>query len=373
MVKYQDFELVDFVLDESFQQWVLSPTEASDEFWKSWMAQNPGKKKIIDQAKAIIKGIDYKKLTLDESDKAHILDGINARIKTGELKQELDIYDDDVLPDYDDVEETVIYSLKTRRKGIRSWYRIAAIFSGAILISGIWLFSGYFTAPTKDTDLSAAYVEKSNPSGKKSIIKLGDGTIIKLNAASKLMVPPKFSENERKVTLLGEAYFEVAEDTKRPFIVTSGDISTTVLGTAFNIRAYPDENDIKVAVASGKVVVKKTDSNEKDQKSESLILLPDEMAVYSKDQLTTRKSDFDFMEVFAWKDDVIYFKDANIYEILETLEKWYGVTFVINNELNKNKDFTTSYRNKPLKAILEGLGFVFEFEFEINGKVITIN
>ncbi|MDN5211358.1 FecR domain-containing protein [Fulvivirgaceae bacterium BMA12] len=371
MIKYQDFELVDFVLDESFQQWVLSPTQASDDFWKSWIAQNPERKKIIDQAKAIIKGIDYKKLSLSGPDKASILDNINARIKTGELKEELSIYNDDVLSDYDDVEETVIYSLRTKRKSIWSRYPVAAIFIGVIIIAGIWFFSNYFMSPPTDT--SMAYLERSNPSGIKSTIRLEDGTVIKLNAESKLTVPPRFSEKERKVALVGEAYFEVAEDEKRPFIVTSGNISTIVLGTAFNVRAYPDENNIEVAVANGKVVVKNTDLSGKGQKSDSLILLPDEMAVYSKSQLATRKSGFDFMKVFAWKDDVIYFKDANVYEILETLEKWYGVTFIINRALNENKDFTVSYRNKPLKAVLEGLSFVFVFEFDINGKVITIN
>lgn len=249
--------------------------------------------------------------------------------------------------------------------------RIAAAIAILILAGASLFFSGYFDGLVNKETPAVANIERFTNRGEKLNIKLPDGSLVKLNANSQLIFPEEFSAEERKATLVGEAFFEVTKDASKPFIIISGDISTTVLGTTFNIRAFPEENNIKVAVVSGKVAVENI--KQKGDDPNSLLLAPNEMAVYTKVNNQTVRSEFDYNEMVAWKDGIIYFKDAGIYEILETLELWYGVTFVVNAEMDQNKGFTVSYKDKSLEAILQGLGFAFAFEYEINGKIITIN
>lgn len=215
------------------------------------------------------------------------------------------------------------------------------------------------------------YIERLTDSGEKINIKLPDGSLVKLNSNGKLIFPERFSDEERKITLVGEAFFEVAKDSLRPFSVISGGISTRVFGTSFNIRAFPEENSIAVAVVSGKVAVRSLDS--KDPLVQPVLLGAEEMAVYSKENKQTTLGTFDYMEVVAWKDGIIYFRDATIDEIFDRLEQWYGVTFIINRELNRKRGFTVSYQNKSLEAVLEGLGFSYGFQFEIDNKNVYIN
>lgn len=258
-----------------------------------------------------------------------------------------------------------------RKRSIFPFSGIAAAIAVFILAGASWFFSGYFDALLNKETPAIAHIEKFTNPGEKLNIKLPDGSLVKLNANSQLVFPEEFPAKDRKVTLVGEAFFEVTEDVARPFTIMSGNISTTVLGTTFNIRAFPEENDITVAVVSGKVAVEHIKQGGGDPKP--LLLAPNEMAVYTKMNNQTVKRGFDYNEMVAWKDGIIYFKDAGISEILETLELWYGVTFVVNAEMDQNNGFTVSYKDKSLDAILQGLGFAFAFEYEINGKIITIN
>ena len=170
--------------------------------------------------------------------------------------------------------------------------------------------------------------------------------------------------------LEGEAFFEVARDPSRPFTITSGNLKTKVLGTSFNVKAYAASNAIKVAVASGKVAVA---SDALNGNGNELTLLPNEMAVYSKisDELTI--TTFDKLDELAWKDGVLAFKNRDINQITKELARWYGVTFVLDKKLNYDKDYTGAFDNKSLREVLEGISFVFNFQFKIDNKVVTIN
>ena len=97
-------------------------------------------------------------------------------------------------------------------------------------------------------------ITKTTTRGQKSTITLTDGSQVRLNSESSLIYPERFEENVRSIQLVGEAFFDVARDENRPFIIKSGEVTTTVLGTSFNVSAFPDE-DIEVTVATGKVKV----------------------------------------------------------------------------------------------------------------------
>ena len=241
-----------------------------------------------------------------------------------------------------------------------------------LVACGTALFFSVFRDTTSPpVENSVHYITRTTHPGEKLNIKLPDGSSVKLNASSQLVFPERFSDSERNLTLTGEAFFEVAEDPDRPFSIRSGDISTTVLGTTFNVRAFPDEKDITVAVVSGRVEVSALKGEEAIPTT--TLLTPNEMAVYMKAHHHMAKGNFDYMETVAWKDGIIYFKDADIYEILETLEEWYGVSFRVNRLLNRKKGFTVSYEDRSLETILEGLSFSYDFQFKIEDKIVHIN
>ena len=144
---------------------------------------------------------------------------------------------------------------------------------------------------------------------------LSDGTKVWLNSASKLKYPVAFTGGQRKVFLEGEAYFEVAADTVHPFLVETSGMSVTVLGTGFNVMAYPEEMEAAVTLVHGKVGVQ-TDHRQQ-------ILQPDEQYVY---QTTTRRGTVrkvDVSQYVDWKDGILNFDSMPLEELTRRLGRWY--------------------------------------------------
>ncbi|MDN5202120.1 FecR domain-containing protein [Fulvivirgaceae bacterium BMA10] len=259
-------------------------------------------------------------------------------------------------------------SIPKRASLLNRSVRIAA---SIIIILGAAFFA-YFLPQLSNEPEEIAWELTKTELGQKRFVTLKDGTIVHLNAGSSIEYPSEFSPDKRSIILNGEAYFDVAKDPARPFQIKTNDLLTTVLGTKFNIRAYEDEKTTEVAVVSGKVSVQKIGSSQGGFTADSEILLPTEMVIYSKSSQDTEKRNFEYMEIFAWKDKIIYFKNADIHEILQKLERWYGITFLVNSELDEDKDFSGRFQNKSLESVLEGLSFVFNFQFEINDKIVTL-
>lgn len=170
-------------------------------------------------------------------------------------------------------------------------------------------------------------VTKKTLKGQKLNLFLGDGTEITLNAESSIRFPKIFEGETREVFLEGEAFFDVYPDKERPFIITSDKLQTTVLGTSFNVRSYKDENNISVAVLSGKVKVKAID--EKQKVIADNLLVPNEMLRFSKKDHGLVKKSVDIDKVLAWKNKTILFEKASFKEIIKELSRWYGVEFIV--------------------------------------------
>ncbi len=369
-MEYKDYKLLDFLMDEDFQQWALFPTELSDQFWHMVIRENPDKNAIVNQARAILTSIDYKKTGVSDSDKKNILINIQSSINAEKLKENGRNPYLTAVGKGNSNGLSVTNRLAKKKNRYKFVREIAASLIGILIVAGAFYFSRDSSRETET--IVVDYLEKSSLKGEKSNITLSDGTKIKLNSNSKLIIPKLFSDHERRVTLVGEAYFEVSKDASRPFVITSNHIKTVVLGTSFNVRAYPSENTIKVAVAEGQVSVEKTTPDQAQDSQAPIFLLPNEMAVYSKETGQANKESFEPMAMFGWKDGILYFQDADIYEAIEALEQWYGVTFIVKTQLNEDKDLSGSFKKKSLETVLDGLSYVFGFNFEINGKVVTL-
>jgi len=245
------------------------------------------------------------------------------------------------------------------------WIRIAAILLVSISI-GLLIFLNY----NRNEEEIASYpevklIEKVSLPGQKITTTLSDGTIVKLNANSKIIVPDSFRGDTREVSLEGEAFFEVVKNEMQPFVIKAKDIKVRVLGTSFNIKSYEDQESV-VSVASGKVAVM-------DQDQKSVNLNPGEKVSFKVDSGTLIKDQFNWVEEYGWKENILVFKENSLSEITEKLSNWYGVDFKMqDDQFDLSKKFSGKYTDPTLKAVLEGLSYVFEFNYHLNQKTIFL-
>ena len=178
------------------------------------------------------------------------------------------------------------------------------------------------------------------------VIQLPDGSTVILNAGSKLEHPQSFDGPVREVTLTGEGFFDIHHDLEKPFVVHTGKVKTTVLGTAFNIKAYPDQSDITVTVTRGKVRVS-------DDKQIFGIVSPDQQITFNKHQELVQQKVVDSHEVTAWMERDIYFEDITIGQAVDQLEKRFGINIALKNNNIGNCKFTATFvREEDIEQIL---------------------
>ncbi len=252
------------------------------------------------------------------------------------------------------------------RIGARRWIAAAAIF--IFLATGAY----YFTINNNQQDITnevIASVTKENPKGQKSRVFLPDGSVVWLNSESTLTYPEKFEKSNRQIQLVGEAFFEVTKDPHKPFIVNAGNTATRVLGTKFNVAAYPEVPNVVITLEEGKVIV---DQNSDGNNVNSLSIEPGEGIIASQTEATMEKFNYDPQQHLAWKDGVLYFSKADMMTVVKSLERWYGVNISIHNFKKDNWSFTGSFRNEYLSNVLMNLSYTKDFSYEINNKNVII-
>lgn len=202
------------------------------------------------------------------------------------------------------------------------------------------------------------------PRGGQYQLELTDGTKVWLNAASTLRFPTAFAGSERKVELTGEAYFEVAKNTKRPFIVAvAGKASVQVLGTHFNINAYDDEATINTTLLEGKVKV----SGQGDSK----FIEPGQQARINTNGQVAIHKQADIEQVMAWKNGLFHFDGDNIELIMRQLARWYDFNVTYDREVTE-KFYVKMDRNTNISNIFKILETTGGVHFRIDGKKITV-
>lgn len=162
------------------------------------------------------------------------------------------------------------------------------------------------------------------PHGKTTRLTLPDGTIIYLNAGSRLIYPESFKSNIREVVLIGEAFFEVAQDSRRPFIVKTSDLQIKVIGTRFNLLAYPSDNIIEAVLTEGKISISR---NEAGLFEKPIELSPGQLASFDKRTAATQVRNVDTDYYTLWTDGVYKFESLHLNRILKRLERYYNINF----------------------------------------------
>ncbi len=200
------------------------------------------------------------------------------------------------------------------------------------------------------------------------MLTLADGTKVWLNSETTLEYPTHFSQNRREVTLVGEAFFEVHKDASRPFIVNVKGAAVKVLGTSFNVKAYNEEEAVTTTLVTGRVLLESQHNSARNE----MILKPGMQGVISAHE-DIIVNEVDPLIYSAWKDGEFRFENKPLEEILLSLQRWYDVEVVYENQAMKKKRFTGDLeRYAEINTHLEMISLTTNVQFEIKNHIVYV-
>lgn len=218
---------------------------------------------------------------------------------------------------------------------------------------------------TYDQEISVEKVQEHTlqiPRGGEYKVVLADGTKIWLNAASELIYPEAFPDTVRKVRLTGEAYFEVAKNPEKPFVVVVGDMEVTVLGTSFNVSAYPNSNR-RTTLVEGRVAV--------ELQGQHVEILPGQQARETERGLQV--AEVNVKNYIGWKERRFVYEDKLLGEVLEDLERWYDVEVFVVNDAVRDLHLTANLpKYENMDKVLKIIEYATCVKFELNGRTLVV-
>lgn len=232
---------------------------------------------------------------------------------------------------------------------LRTWAAVAASIA-ILIVAGLSYLQYSSSAPRM--------VEFANASFEQKRTVLPDGSVVWLNANSRIAYAKPFGGKLRAVRLQGEAFFEVATDSLRPFIVKTDLVETKVLGTTFNVKAAAEL--VEVALVTGKVQVRYSEQD-------SLVLQPGQQFAYNQQTQQGTTQVFIGDVPYAWKDGILYFYKDNVQEVTNLLQEWYDVTFIIEDDtlLQTELVHRVDTKKRTLEQVLEQISRVADYTFEM--------
>lgn len=240
----------------------------------------------------------------------------------------------------------------------RNLWRIAAVFL-FMAVGLLWIFQ----SNQNSTDWLVAQTMDSE----KKEIQLPDGSSVWLNENTRLTYAPDFATN-RQLTLQGEAFFDVQRDEEHPFVIESEQTITKVLGTSFNVRAYPNESFVEVNVASGKVSFAQTRSNKKP-----LILEKQELGRLDKSKWELQEYKMTDNNKLAWRTRNLTFKDTPLQTILDDIAHSYGITIKVENDQLNNCHFTGEFNDTNLQEVIQSIEFALNLQVNAENGIYTFS
>ncbi|WP_461491672.1 FecR family protein [Pontibacter sp. HJ8] len=229
--------------------------------------------------------------------------------------------------------------------------KLVAVAAALVLLTGIaWLIQHFFF-PYFGLQVVAS-------GDRTTSVVLPDSSKVWLNKGSKLGYDPDFDEEEREVRLEGEAFFEVTPDPQRPFIVQTEGTQTTALGTSFNLRAYTPEEHVELAVASGKAIFASADRESEKQVTAGYTATLDGQTKGIAEHPVQGGN------AWAWKSGSLVFNAAPMDQVLQDLERYYGIKFQLQNADLASCRFTASFQDTDLDIVLQVLKATFQLDYQ---------
>lgn len=341
-----------YIENSLFTEWVFRPNPGIIQYWEKYLLEHPEEEAQILELKARLIELKYSNEALTPTEKIEIAEHVVDRI---ELEEEHQKRRSIVLSLFKYVAVAVVFAvigglvvyLKSDNESVykqmaEQIVRIPAEGKGPVLItaSGDNLnlkktnssvdYTKTGTVVLNNDSVLKTIVEDSNamnqliiPYGNQSKLTLADNTVVWLNAGSRLVYPTTFTGKTREVLLFGEAYFDVAKNAAKPFIVKTSEISIKVLGTQFNVSAYAEDKVIQTVLKEGSVELSRNDANLFD---EPILMKPNQMASYVKSNGETALSTVDANYYMLWTKGLLSFDEVDFDKILKKVERYYNIS-----------------------------------------------
>jgi len=344
--------------NKSFVRWVLHPNNQLDTYWNNYLGKNPQEKKEIEFARLLILQLQSKKEGgATEEEAIELLSVIIQQIENTNRKKNFRRITLSLL-------KYAAVALLFFFLGIGYYYfQKPASFNGLAeqlysvpdennvqLILGDgknvpidqkestveYRADGKIVINSRDTLIAESEKQKNElnqlviPYGKNSSIQLPDGTMAYLNAGSRLIYPSFFTGKIREVFLIGEGFFDVVPDKNNPFVVQTNDLKVEVLGTRFNVSAYPSDNMIETVLVEGKV---KISPNSNNPFRKEYVLEANELASYNRTSAETRISAVDVSNYVSWHNGFLNFDSSDLSRITKKLERYYNIRILFEDPM----------------------------------------
>jgi len=357
----------DFLADSYFRQWVNQPDEASTLYWETFLAEHPEHRNTMAQAADAIRLLSaateqlVEPVTKAEQDAAW--QGIHTRISQ---------HDQTARP------------FAGRSRSLWGWLSVAA---SVCLIAGLGWWGLRLDKPQDDQHplpvaVASRFVNEQNASRKPRLLTLPDGSSVILQPNSQLTYERRFDKAQRTVYLRGEAFFEVAKNRQRPFLVHANELWTKVLGTSFNIRAYADDKNVTVTVRSGRVAVfTQKEARKRNMNSPALegtVLKPNQQIVFARreDRLISprRIAPLTFArKVPAFSPASFVFEATPVSTVFAELEKIYGIRITYDKTVLGNCRLTADLTDETLTNKLAIICKSVEANYTFNQGTILVS
>ena len=266
--------------------------------------------------------------------------------------------------------ESVALQFDQIRKKIRSssvkakMNRLFVVLSKAAAVLFIPLFAAALYFYSNQTS-SAGYLTLTTQKGEQTSVILPDGSKVWLNVDTKLSYPSDYGVSSRNLRLEGEAYFEVEKNKELPFEVTSGNISTTALGTRFIVSAYPENSEVRSSLVKGSVQVRLGNNSD--------LLMPGQQFVYNRSKSSVVIRNFDENFELAWKNDQLIFRFTSFDDIISELEKWFDIDIQYDPAQFESETLTVRFEEfESLETILQVMAKTNDFKYTIEDKIVKI-
>lgn len=344
-------DLEKYLADDLFREWILHNNPEGQKYWEQYLAKYPEDRSTLEKAKGLLL--------------AWQADQKQARFQKARNWQRIQ----HTLGPLSENSHLVVHrNAAPDTWKYNSWWQYAA--AVALLVVGIgwfWLVQSERQVPASEVVATTpSYLEKTAGPGQKIQLRLTDGSVVKLNAGASIRFLEQFEADKRVVYLQGEAFFDVAHDPERPFIVYANGLETRVLGTSFNVKSLPDQNT-SIAVKTGRVQVRQ---GEQSGGYQQVQLSPMQKAVYSGSTQKITVAEAVFLADFAWKDNLLVFQDADCTTLKASIENWFGVTIEIVKPAKGGCSckFNGIFENESLQNVLDNVTLAIGAEYTIVNK-----
>ncbi|SMO40955.1 FecR family protein [Gracilimonas mengyeensis] len=256
------------------------------------------------------------------------------------------------------------------RKKSNSLRYFAYVAAAAVLVIISSLFYAQTSTVQETVSQELVSQEITTQRGQRTTVRLSDGTLIHLNAESKLSVPQDYMKNNRLIRLNGEAFFEVTPNKEKPFIVQTGKSVTRVLGTKFNVTAYPDAEQVQVVVAEGKVAFGAKD----DVDTPEVQLTKKQRGVINEKGEVMASNITDLGLYLDWSRGLLTFKDAPLEEVEKKLERWYDVQITFDKNIsNEDRRLTGSFKDVSMTSVFNSIALSLDLKYAEDGREIAFS